>query len=195
MALAEGVGGSVDGFVAMMNRQAQAWGLKNTTFRNVSGLTEPGHRSSARDLAAIAQHVLRDFPEYAHYYAQRDFKFNNLRQDNHNVLLRRDPSVDGMQTAFTDAAGYALLASAQRDFPNGKRRLVALVMGAGARSEACADEAQKLLNWGYTGVRRRAPGGGRQAGRRAGGGLEGDAGTGGPGQRRGRLRGRAQGRG
>jgi D-alanyl-D-alanine carboxypeptidase (penicillin-binding protein 5/6) len=149
VALAEGVGGSVDGFVAMMNRQAQAWGLTNTTFRNASGVTEPGHRSSARDLAAIAQHILRDFPEYAHYYAQRDFKFNNLRQDNHNALLRRDPSVDGMQTGFSDAAGYSLLASAQRDFPNGKRRLVALVMGAGAR-EARADEAQKLLNWGYT---------------------------------------------
>ncbi len=149
VALAEGVGGGVDGFVAMMNRQAQAWGLKNTTFRNASGFTEPGHRSSPRDLAAIAQHILRDFPEYAHYYAQRDFKFNNLRQDNHNALLRRDPSVDGMQTGFSDAAGYSLLASAQRDFPNGKRRLLALVMGAGAR-EARADEAQKLLNWGYT---------------------------------------------
>ena len=149
VALAEGVGGGVDGFVAMMNRRAQAWGLKNTTFRNASGFTEPGHRSSPRDLAAIAQHILRDFPEYAHYYAQRDFKFNNLRQDNHNALLRRDPSVDGMQTGFSDAAGYSLLASAQRDFPNGKRRLLALVMGAGAR-EARADEAQKLLNWGYT---------------------------------------------
>ena len=149
VALAEGVGGSVDGFVAMMNRQAQAWGLKTTTFRNASGLTEPGHRSSPRDLAAIAQHILRDFPEYAHYYAQRDYRFNNVRQDNHNVLLRRDPSVDGMQTGFSDAAGYSLLASAQRDFPNGKRRLLALVMGAEAR-EARADEAQKLLNWGYT---------------------------------------------
>ena len=149
VALAEGVGGSVDGFVAMMNRQAQAWGLKNTTFKNVAGLTEAGHRSTPRDLAAIAQHLIRDFPEYYHYYAQRDFKFNNIRQDNRNILLRRDPSVDGLGTGFTDAAGYCLLASAQREFPNGKRRLVAIVMGAAAK-EARADEAQKLLNWGYT---------------------------------------------
>ncbi len=149
VALAEGVGGSVDAFVAMMNRQAQAWGLKNTTFKNAAGLTEAGHRSTPRDLAAIAQHIIRDFPEYYHYYSQRDFKFNNIRQDNRNILLWRDPSVDGLNTGFTEAAGYCLLASAQRDFPNGKRRLLAIVMGAAAR-EARADEAQKLLNWGYT---------------------------------------------
>jgi D-alanyl-D-alanine carboxypeptidase (penicillin-binding protein 5/6) len=149
VALAEGVGGSVDGFVGMMNRQAQAWGLKNTTFKNASGLTEPGHRSTPRDLTAMAQHIIRDFPEYYHYYSQRDYKFNNIRQENRNILLRRDPSVDGMKTGFTEAAGYCLLASAQRDFPNGKRRLIAIVMGAAAK-EARADEAQKLLNWGYT---------------------------------------------
>ena len=149
VALAEGVGGSVDGFVGMMNRQAQAWGLKNTTFKNVSGLTEPGHRSTPRDLVTIAQHIIRDFPEYYHYYSQRDYKFNNIHQDNRNILLRRDPSVDGMKTGYTEAAGYCLLASAQRDFPNGKRRLIAIVMGTAAK-EARADEAQKLLNWGYT---------------------------------------------
>ena len=149
VALAEGVGGSVDGFVGMMNRQAQAWGLKNTTFRNVSGLTEAGHRSTPRELVTIAEHIIRDFPEYYHYYSQRDYKFNNIHQDNRNILLRRDPSVDGMKTGYTEAAGYCLLASAQRDFPNGKRRLIAIVMGAAAK-EARADEAQKLLNWGYT---------------------------------------------
>ena len=149
VALAEGAGGSVDNFVAMMNRQAQAWGLKNTTFRNVAGLTEAGHRSTPRDLVTIAEHVIRDFPEYYHYYAQRDFKYNNIRQDNANVLLRRDASVDGLKTGYSEAAGWCLLASAQRDFPNGKRRLVAIVMGTPAR-EARADEAQKLLNWGYT---------------------------------------------
>ncbi|MFL6699779.1 MAG: D-alanyl-D-alanine carboxypeptidase family protein [Vitreoscilla sp.] len=148
VALAEGAGGSVDAFVAMMNRQAQAWSLKNTTFRNVTGLTEVGHRSTPRDLVAIAQHIIRDFPEYYHYYSQRDYTFNNIHQDNRNILLRRDPSVDGMKTGYTEAAGYCLLASAQRELPNGKRRLIAIVMGAGAR-EARADEAQKLLNWGY----------------------------------------------
>ena len=149
VALAEGVGGSVDGFVGMMNRQAQAWGLKNTTFKNASGLTEAGHRSTPRDLVAIAEHIIRDFPEYYHYYAQRDYTYNNIHQDNRNILLRRDPSVDGMKTGYTEAAGYCLLASAQRDFPNGKRRLIAIVMGTAAK-EARADEAQKLLNWGYT---------------------------------------------
>ena len=149
VALAEAVGGSVDAYVAMMNRQAQAWGLKNTTFKNVTGLTEAGHRSTPRDMTVVAQHIIRDFPEYYHYYSQREFKFNNIRQDNRNLLLKRDPSVDGMKTGFTDAAGYCLLASAQRDFPNGKRRLMAIVMGADSL-QGRANEAQKLLNWGFT---------------------------------------------
>jgi D-alanyl-D-alanine carboxypeptidase (penicillin-binding protein 5/6) len=149
VALAEGVGGSVDAYVAMMNRQAQAWGLKNTLFKNVSGLTEAGHRSTPRDMTAIAQHIIRDFPEYYHYYSQREYKFNNIRQENRNLLLKRDPSVDGMKTGFTDAAGYCLLASAQREFPNGKRRLIAIVMGAESM-QGRANETQKLLNWGFT---------------------------------------------
>ena len=149
VALAEAVAGSVDAYVAMMNRQAQAWGLKNTTFTNVTGLTETGHRSTPRDLAAIAQHVIRDFPEYLHYYAQRDYRFNNISQESRNLLLKRDPGVDGMTTGYSEAAGWCLLASAQREFPNGKRRLLALVMGADSL-QARANEAQKLLNWGYT---------------------------------------------
>ena len=149
VALAEAVGGSVDAYVGMMNRQAQAWGLKNTTFKNVTGLTEAGHRSTPRDLTVMAQHIIRDFPEYYHYYSQHEFKFNNIRQDNRNLLLKRDPSVDGMKTGFTDAAGYCLLASAQREFPNGKRRLMAIVMGADG-VQGRANETQKLLNWGFT---------------------------------------------
>lgn len=149
VALAEGVGGSVDGFVAMMNRQAQAWGLKNTTFRNVTGLTEVGHRSTPRDLAVIAQHIIRDFPEYYHYYAQREYRYNNITQVNRNLLLQRDASVDGMKTGYSEAAGWCLLASAQREFPNGKRRLLAMVMGADS-VQGRANEAQKLLNWGFT---------------------------------------------
>ena len=149
VALAENVGGSLDAFVATMNRQAQAWGLKNTTFKNASSLTEAGHRSTPRDMTVIAQHIIRDFPEYYHYYSQREYKFNNIRQDNRNLLLKRDPSVDGMKTGFTDAAGYCLLASAQRDFPNGKRRLIAIVMGADSM-QGRANETQKLLNWGFT---------------------------------------------
>ena len=150
VALAEAVGGSVEGFVGMMNRQAQAWGLKNTQFKNPSGLTEAGHYSSARDMAVIAARIVRDFPEYyAAYYAQRNYTYNSIRQDNRNMLLGRDPTVDGMKTGYTEAAGYCLIASAQRDFPNGKRRLISVVMGTASR-EARASESQKLLNWGYT---------------------------------------------
>jgi D-alanyl-D-alanine carboxypeptidase (penicillin-binding protein 5/6) len=149
VALAEGVAGSVEAFVGMMNRQAQAWGLKNTSFKNVTGLTEAGHRSTARELAAIAQHIIRDFPEQYAYYAVKEFTFNNIRQDNRNLLLRRDPTVDGMKTGYTEAAGYCLITSAQRDFPNGKRRLLSVVMGTDS-AQARANESQKLLNWGYT---------------------------------------------
>lgn len=148
VALAEGVAGSLEAFVAMMNRQAQAWGLKNTSFKNVTGLTEAGHRSTARDLSVIAQRIIRDFPERYAYYAMKEYSFNNIRQDNRNLLLRRDPTVDGMKTGFTEAAGYCLIASAQRDFPNGKRRLLSVVMGTDSM-QARANESQKLLNWGY----------------------------------------------
>jgi D-alanyl-D-alanine carboxypeptidase (penicillin-binding protein 5/6) len=155
VALAEGVAGSVEEFVAMMNRQAQAWGLKNTVFKNVTGLTEPGHKSSARDLAVTATHIIRDFPEFFRYYSMKEYKYNNIEQPNRNLLLRRDPTVDGMKTGYTEAAGYCLMATAQRDFPNlgvdgkpGKRRLLAVVLNT-TSMEARASEAQKLLNWGY----------------------------------------------
>ncbi|MFG6442919.1 D-alanyl-D-alanine carboxypeptidase family protein [Roseateles sp. LKC17W] len=149
VALAEGVGGTVEGFVQLMNRQAQAWGLKNTEFKNVTGMSEPGHKASARDIAIIASRIIADFPEYYGYYSQRDYTFNKIRQDNRNLLLRRDPTVDGMKTGYTEAAGYCLVSSANRDFPNGKRRLLSVVMGTSSK-EARASESQKLLNWGYT---------------------------------------------
>jgi D-alanyl-D-alanine carboxypeptidase (penicillin-binding protein 5/6) len=153
VALAEAVGGSVDNFVAMMNRQAQAWGLKNTAFMNVTGMTESGHRASARDVATIATHIVRDFPQYYRYYGIKEYTYNKIRQDNRNLLLRRDPTVDGMKTGFTDAAGYCLVASAAREYPNlgpgQKRRLLSVVLGTGSR-EARANESQKLLNWGFS---------------------------------------------
>jgi D-alanyl-D-alanine carboxypeptidase (penicillin-binding protein 5/6) len=156
VALAEGVAGSLEQFVAMMNRQAQAFGLKNTSFRNVTGLTEAGHKSSARDLAVIAGRIIRDFPEFYPYYSNTEYKYNNIAQPNRNLLLRRDPSVDGMKTGYTEAAGYCLIASAQREFPNlgstgdtpGKRRLLSVVLHTGSL-EARANESQRLLNWGF----------------------------------------------
>jgi serine-type D-Ala-D-Ala carboxypeptidase (penicillin-binding protein 5/6) len=155
VALAEAVAGSVDTFVGMMNHQAQAFGLKNTTFKNVTGLTEAGHKSTARDLTTIAAHIVSDFPEYFPYYSIKEFKYDNIAQPNRNLLLRRDPTVDGMKTGFTDAAGYCLLATAQRDYPNlgatggaGKRRVMTAVLNT-TSMEARANESQKLLNWGF----------------------------------------------
>jgi D-alanyl-D-alanine carboxypeptidase (penicillin-binding protein 5/6) len=148
VALAEAVGGTLENFVAMMNRQAQAWGLRNTQFRNVTGLTEPGHHSSARDVATIAARIVTDHPDFYAYYSIRQYTFNNIRQDNRNLLLGRDPTVDGMKTGYTEAAGYCLVSSAQRDLPNGKRRLISVVLGTASR-EARAAESQKLLNWGW----------------------------------------------
>ena len=148
IALAEGVGGSVENFVASMNRQAQAWGLKNTQFRNVAGLSEAGHYSSARDVALVAARIALDHPDFYPLYSIRQYTFNNIKQDNRNMLLGRDPTVDGMKTGYTEAAGYCLVASAVRDTPAGKRRLVSVVMGTASR-EARAAESQKLLNWGW----------------------------------------------
>ena len=148
VALAEGVAGSVENFVAMMNRQAQAWGLKNTQFRNPEGLTEAGHYSSARDVALVAARIITEHPEHYPLYSLREYTYNKIKQDNRNLLLGRDPSVDGMKTGYTEAAGYCLVASAVRDTPAGKRRLVSVVLGTASR-EARAGESQKLLNWGW----------------------------------------------
>src|SRR6195952_3290681 len=156
VALAEAVGGTLDQFVAMMNRQTQAFGLKNTAFKNATGLTEAGHRSSARDLATIATHIIRDYPEFFAYYAIKEYTYNNIKQPNRNLLLWRDPSVDGLKTGHTDAAGYCLIATAQREFPNlgadgkgpGKRRILTVVLNT-TSMEARSSESQKLLNWGF----------------------------------------------
>ena len=151
VALAEGVAGSLDRFVEMMNRQAQAWGLKNTQFRNVTGLTEEGHHSSARDVAVIAAHIIGEHPAFYPLYSLRQYTYNGIKQDNRNLLLGRDPAVDGMKTGYTEAAGYCLVASAARELPavvGGKRRLLSVVMGTASR-EARAAESQKLLNWGW----------------------------------------------
>jgi len=148
VALAEGVAGSVEAFVAMMNRQAQAWGLKNTQFKNVAGLSEAGHYSSTRDIASIATRIVIEHPDFYPLYSIRQYTYNNIKQDNRNMLLGRDATVDGMKTGYTEAAGYCLVASAVRDMPNGKRRLLSVVLGTTSR-EARAAESQKLLNWGW----------------------------------------------
>ena len=153
VALAEGVGGTFENFVKLMNDQAQALGMKNTAYRNPEGLTEPGHTTTARDLATLATRLLQDFPEYLHYYSIKQYRYEGTpasNSSNRNLLLYRDPSVDGLKTGHTAAAGYCLVATAKREFPNvGTRRLVSIVLGA-ASENARANESQKLLNWGYT---------------------------------------------
>ncbi len=153
VALAEGVGGTVERFVQLMNEQAKALGLKATTYKNPEGLTEAGHTTTARDLSILASRLQRDFPEYMHYYGIKKYRYEGTptaNDTNRNMLLFRDPTVDGMKTGHTEAAGYCLIATAKRDFPNvGSRRILAVVLGA-ASETARANEAQKLLNWGYT---------------------------------------------
>lgn len=153
MALAEGVGGTAERFVQLMNEQAKALGLKNTSYKNPEGLTEPGHTTTARDLATLSVRLLQDFPQYVGYYTIRKYRYEGTptaNDTNRNMLLFRDPTVDGLKTGHTAAAGYCLIATAKRDFPNlAGRRVLAVVLGASSET-ARANEAQKLLNWGYT---------------------------------------------
>lgn len=149
VALAEAVGGSVEHFVELMNRQAQAFGLKSTAFKNPDGLPAPGHISTARELSTLASRLIQDFPQYLHYYSMKEFAYNGIKQPNRNLLLWRDPTVDGLKTGYTDAAGYCLIATAKRDTPAGPRRLISVVLGASSM-ESRATESQKLLNWGYS---------------------------------------------
>jgi D-alanyl-D-alanine carboxypeptidase (penicillin-binding protein 5/6) len=151
VALAEKVGGSEEGFVAAMNREAQRLGLNNSQFRNATGLSEPGHFSTARDMAVLAQRLILDFPDYLPLYSQREYTYNNIKQPNRNRLLWLDPAVDGLKTGHTEAAGFCLIATARRDLPapvKGQRRLISVVLGTSS-DNARAQESQKLLNWGF----------------------------------------------
>lgn len=144
VALAELVAGSEENFVVRMNEAARRLGMNNTQFRNSTGLTVEGHYSTPRDLAKIAAAIVRDFPEYFPIYSQKDFSYNRITQPNRNRLLWLDPTVDGMKTGHTDAAGYCLVATAHR----GPRRLISVVMGTSGDSVR-AQESQKLLNFGF----------------------------------------------
>jgi D-alanyl-D-alanine carboxypeptidase (penicillin-binding protein 5/6) len=159
VALAEAVGGSVERFVQLMNERAKILGMKSTSYTNPEGLTEPGHTTSARDLSILATRLMHDFPEYTGFYALKKYRYPGTpaaNDANRNLLLYRDPTVDGLKTGHTSAAGYCMIATAKREFPNlgadntpGGRRILAIVLGA-ASENARATEAQKLLNWGYT---------------------------------------------
>lgn len=166
MALAEGVGGTAERFVQMMNDQAKLLGMKATGYKNPEGQTEAGHTTTARDLSVLATRLMQDFPDYVTYYAIKKYRYEgtpSANDSNRNLLLFRDPTVDGLKTGHTDAAGYCLIATASRDVPGlgktgaavgspealGSRRLLSIVLGT-ASENARANESQKLLNWGYT---------------------------------------------
>ncbi len=159
VALAEGVGGTVERFVQLMNEQAKALGMKGTQYKNPEGLTEAGHTTTARDLGVLSTRLILDFPQYVHFYAVKKYRYEGTpaaNDSNRNLLLFRDPTVDGLKTGHTAAAGYCLIATAKREVSGlgaagapGTRRLLSVVLGADSEN-ARANESQKLLNWGYT---------------------------------------------
>ena len=144
IALAEFVAGDEASFAQMMNEQAEKLGMLNSNFVNSTGLPDEGHYSSARDMALLTKDMIKRFPEHYQLYSERSFKFNNIEQPNRNRLLRYDRSVDGVKTGYTKAAGYCLVASAER---NGMR-LISVVMGA-ENDDSRVRESQKLLTYGF----------------------------------------------
>ena len=158
VALAEGVAGSVERFVDMMNQQAALLGMKNTAYKNPEGLTAAGHTTTAQDLALLSTRLMNDFPAYTPIYATKHYRYPGTpaaNDTNRNLLLFRDPTVDGLKTGHTEAAGYCLVATAIRPVPprGGEglrtRRLLSVILGASSATSR-ATESQKLLNWGYS---------------------------------------------
>ncbi len=148
IALAEAVAGGEDVFAMAMNKEAAALGLKNTKFMNATGLPHPEHYSTGDDLAQLANALIRDFPNEMAYYREKEFTWNKITQPNRNRLLWLDPTVDGLKTGHTEAAGYCLIATAKRGDADKARRLISVVLGTNS-DVARMQESQKLLNYGY----------------------------------------------
>jgi D-alanyl-D-alanine carboxypeptidase (penicillin-binding protein 5/6) len=144
VALAEFVAGSEDSFAALMNRHAEVLGLKGSHFMNSTGLPDPDHHMTARDIATLAASIIREFPEYYKWYSQKEFTYNDITQYNRNKLLWRDDAVDGMKTGYTEDAGYCLVTSAKKD----SMRLISVVLGTDS-DKARASASQALLNYGF----------------------------------------------
>ena len=144
VALAEHTAGSEAAFAELMTEYGRRLGMVNTNFRNATGLPAEDHYSSARDIALLASAIIREYPEFYQFYSEREFTFNNITQRNRNQMLWRDPTVDGMKTGMTNAAGYCLVSSSQRD----GMRLVSVLLGTSS-AKARADGTQALLNWGF----------------------------------------------
>ncbi len=144
IAIAEGIAGSEEAYAEMLNRFARRIGLTKSHFVNATGLPDPKHRMTARELAEAARYLIRNFPEFYKLYSVREFEWNGIKQRNRNPLLGRYPGADGVKTGYTRAAGYSLVASAKRD----GRRLIAVITGLKSR-RARAEEARKILDWGF----------------------------------------------
>ncbi len=143
--VAEGLAGSETAFAELMTREARALGMEHSTFANSTGWPDPNHRMTARDLAILATHLIQDYPEHYAIFSEREFTYNDITQPNRNPLLSRNIGADGLKTGHTEEAGYGLVASAVR----GNRRLLLVVHGLGTEQQR-ADEAARLIDWGFS---------------------------------------------
>jgi len=144
VAIAETLAGTEEAFAQRMTEKARELGMTDTTFKNSNGLPDPEHTTTVRDLAILAQRMISDHPNDYAVYSQREFTYNNIKQANRNRLLWADPSVDGMKTGHTEAAGYCLISTAQR----GERRVISVLVGADSEATR-AEESLKLVNWAF----------------------------------------------
>jgi D-alanyl-D-alanine carboxypeptidase (penicillin-binding protein 5/6) len=144
VALAEYLAGTEEAFAGLMNHHANQLGMTNSNFTNATGLPHENHYTTARDVAILSAALIAEFPEYYHWYSEKEYSFNNIRQHNRNNLLWRDPAVDGLKTGHTEAAGYCLASSAKRD----GMRLISVVLGSGSETSR-VNESQSLLNYGF----------------------------------------------
>jgi D-alanyl-D-alanine carboxypeptidase (penicillin-binding protein 5/6) len=151
-AIAEHMAGSEEGFAKLMNEEAQKLGMTKTNFVNPTGLPDPAHKSSARDLAILARAIIRNSADYYAIYAEREFKYNGIKQGNRNALLYTDPTVDGLKTGHTQEAGFCLVTSSVR---NGMRLITVVLNASSAKSRA--DESRTLLGWGFSSFEKVTP--------------------------------------
>ncbi len=151
-AVAEHLAGNEPAFAAMMNNEAKRLGMKNTNFMNATGLPDPSHKASARDLAILARAIIHDSSEYYSIYAEKDFTYNGIKQGNRNALLYTDPTVDGLKTGHTAEAGYCLVTSSKRN----DMRLITVILNTNS-AQARADHSRTLLGWGFGSFEKVAP--------------------------------------
>ncbi len=151
-AIAEHIAGTEDNFATLMNAEAKRLGMTQTHFVNATGLPDPAHKASARDLAVLARAIIRDSADFYPIYAEREFTYNKIKQGNRNALLYTDPTVDGLKTGHTQEAGYCLVTSSKR---NGMR-LITVILNANSM-QARADQTRALLSWGFSRFEKATP--------------------------------------